>query len=116
MSAAIQALAFSTSNGPSVYDGEQKRRKYHDESTKVSIVSLSRLAGPPHEGQSTLTHSSAAASGEVPFGFRSAPRRSGSTTGSCSSGTGTSPQEGQCTIGIGQPQNRWRDSSQSRSR
>ena len=57
-------------------------------------MSLSRLAGPPHDGQSTLTHSSAAASGEVPLGFRSAPRRSGSTTGSWSSGTGTSPHVG----------------------
>jgi len=29
---------------------------------------------------------------------------SGSTTGSCSSGTGTSPQSAQWIIGIGQPQ------------
>src|SRR5512144_780786 len=86
--------------------GEQYRRKYHDESTNVSIVSLSRLAGPPQEGHSTLTQSSAAARGEVPLGFRSAPRRSGSTTGSWSSGTGTSPQASQWMIGIGQPQNR----------
>ena len=34
-------------------------------------------------------------------GVRSAPRSSGSTTGSWSSGTGTSPHSGQCTIGIG---------------
>ena len=70
----------------------------------MSIVSLSRLAGPPHDGQSTLTQSAAAASGETPRGVRSAPRSSGSTTGSWSSGTGTSPQAGQCTIGIGAPQ------------
>ncbi len=37
-------------------------------------------------------------------------------TGSWSSGTGTSPQAGQWMIGIGQPQNRCRLSSQSRSR
>jgi hypothetical protein len=42
--------------------------KYHDESTKVSIVSVSRLAGPPQLGQLTFTQSSAAASGERPFG------------------------------------------------
>ena len=70
----------------------------------MSIVSLSRLAGPPHVGQSTLTQSSAAASGETPFGFRSAPRSSGSTTGSWSSGTATSPHAGQWMIGIGAPQ------------
>ena len=59
---------------------------------------------------------SAAASGETPLGARSWPRRSGSTTGSCSSGTGTSPHESQYTIGMGVPQNRCRESSQSRSR
>ena len=77
---------------------------YHDESTKVSIVSPSRVAGPPQVGQVVLTHSVAEASGEVPFGFRSAPRRSGSSTGSWSSGTSTSPCSGQCTTGIGAPQ------------
>ena len=82
----------------------------------MSIVSESRFAGPPHFGHSTLTQSSAAASGETPFGFRSAPFSSGSTTGSWSSGTSTSPSTGQWITGIGQPQNRCRDSSQSRSR
>ncbi len=82
----------------------------------MSIVSESRFAGPPHFGHSTLTQSSAAASGETPFGFRSAPLSSGSTTGSWSSGTATSPPTGQWITGIGQPQNRWRDSNQSRNR
>ncbi len=82
----------------------------------MSIVSVSRVAGPPHFGHSVFTQSSAAASGETPLGARSWPRRSGRTTGSWSSGTGTSPHEPQCTIGIGVPQNRCRDSSQSRSR
>ncbi len=68
------------------------------------MVSLSRLAGPPHVGHSTLTQSSAAASGETPLGVRSDPRSSGSTTGSWSSGTGTSPHDGQWMIGIGAPQ------------
>ena len=89
---------------------------YQDESTNVSMVSVSRLAGPPQRGQSTFTQSSAAASGDTPLGTRSWPRRSGSTTGSWSSGTGTSPHDGQCTIGIGVPQNRCRDTSQSRNR
>ena len=34
----------------------------------------------------------------------SGTQSSGSTTGNWSSGTGTSPQLSQCTIGIGQPQ------------
>src|SRR5918997_1031865 len=38
------------SNGRSVDHGSAKRRKYHDESTKVSIVSVSRVAGPPLVG------------------------------------------------------------------
>jgi hypothetical protein len=49
-----------------------------------------------------FTHPSAAASGERPFGEYCS--MSGSSTGSWSSGTGTSPQVSQCTIGIGQPQ------------
>src|SRR5919112_6878161 len=72
----IQSLIFSGSNGPSWYCGETNRRKYQDESTKVSMVSVSRLAGPWQDGHSTLTQASAAASGEVPFGERSSPRRS----------------------------------------
>ena len=70
----------------------------------MSIVSESRRAGPPHDGQSTSTQSVAAASGETPLGFRSAPRSSGSSTGSWSSGTATSPHFSQWTIGIGTPQ------------
>src|SRR5215472_7845920 len=106
----------STSNGPNSYCGEQYRRKYQDESTNVSIVSVSRRAGPAHLGHWVFTQSPAAASGEIPFGARSSPRRSGSSTGSWSSGTGTSPQPSQYTIGIGAPQNRCLETSQSRSR
>ena len=77
---------------------------YQDESTKVSMVSVSRVAGPPQVGQVTLTHSVAPPSGEVPLGFRSEPFSIGSVTGSWSSGTGTSPSTGQWMIGIGAPQ------------
>ena len=42
--------------------------KYHDESTNVSIVSVSRRPGPPHRGHSVVTQSSTAASGLFPFG------------------------------------------------
>jgi hypothetical protein len=53
-------------------------------------------------------------SGDWPVGVNSTS--SGASTGSWSSGTATMPQASQYTTGIGQPQNRWRDSSQSRSR
>src|SRR3546814_5115573 len=33
-----------------------KRRKYHEESTKVSSVSVSRNASPPHDGQLVCFH------------------------------------------------------------
>ena len=42
--------------------------KYQDESTNVSIVSVSRRAGPPQRGHVVATQSSAAASGERPLG------------------------------------------------
>ena len=42
--------------------------KYQEESTKVSIVSVSRRAGPPQRGHSVATQSSAAASGLLPCG------------------------------------------------
>jgi hypothetical protein len=42
--------------------------KYQDESTNVSMVSVSRRAGPSQRGHVVFTQSSAAASGERPFG------------------------------------------------
>ena len=59
----------------------------------MSIVSVSRRAGSPHEGQATLTNASSLASGEIPCGEKSTS--SGSNTGRSPSGTATSPQEGQ---------------------
>ena len=67
----------------------------------MSIVSVSRRAGLPQRGQATLRKSSRLASGlPLPSGTQS----SGSTTGRSRSGTGTSPQSAQWTIGIGVPQ------------
>ena len=63
--------------------------KYQDESTNVSIVSVSRRAGAPQIGHVVFTQSSAAASGERPCGAKSST--SGSRTGRSSSGTGTMP-------------------------
>ena len=65
------------------------------------MVSVSRRAAPPHRGQAQWTKSARRFNGlPEPSGTTS----SGSTTGSCSAGTGTSPQDSQWTIGIGQPQ------------
>ncbi len=65
------------------------------------MVSVSRCAGLPHFGHWQFTKSERFASGlPVPSGTQS----SGSTTGSCWSGTGTSPQPPQWMIGIGVPQ------------
>ncbi len=75
--------------------------KYQLESTKVSIVSLSRRAGPPHLGQAHLRNGSYFASG---LPLPSDTRCSGSTTGRSFSGTGTVPQASQWMIGIGVPQ------------
>ena len=75
-------MASSTGNATSVEFGDRKRKKYQDESTKVSMVSVSRLAGIAHLGQATFTQSVAPPSGEVPFGLRSSPSADGNTTGS----------------------------------
>src|SRR3954453_16218371 len=48
----------SGSNGPSSSFGGGEGGKYQDESTKVSIVSVSRFAGPPQIGHVVLTHAS----------------------------------------------------------
>ena len=69
----------------------------------MSIVSVSRFAGPPHCGQSTLTQSVAAASGEVPLDEIGA-RQVGQLNRKLTIGTGTSPHRSQWMIGIGQPQ------------
>src|SRR5690625_2902811 len=76
-----QRLASSGSKACSSLRGDKYRRKYHEESKNVSIVSASRLAGPAHLGQVVLTQSLAAPRGEVPFGFRSRPAAGGSSIG-----------------------------------
>src|SRR3546814_6349769 len=75
--------------------------KYHDESTKVSSVSVSRNAGAPHVGHATCFHVGWRSSG---LPGTSKLTSSGSVTGSWSLGTATGPQAAQWTIGIGVPQ------------
>ena len=75
--------------------------KYHELSTKVSIVSVSRRDGLPQTGQGTFRKSARLFSGlPLPSGMQS----SGSTTGRSRSGTGTAPWSSQWMIGIGVPQ------------
>lgn len=47
-STGINWSATSLLKGISLLCGSRYRRKYHDESTNVSIVSVSRVASPPH--------------------------------------------------------------------
>ena len=53
--------------GPS-FHGSVNRRKYQDESTKVSMVSVSRMAGPPQIGQVVLRNAGLVASGDCAGG------------------------------------------------
>jgi len=48
-----QPVATAGVVGAFSFHGSVKRAKYHDESTKVSMVSVSRCALPPHCGQVT---------------------------------------------------------------
>ena len=113
-SAGIQRSTGPRSKGRSSSRGEQYRKKYQDESTKVSMVSVSRRAGFPQRGQVTLTNPSRFASGDSPCGEKSTSW--GSTTGRSSSGTGTSPSSWQWMMGMGAPQYRCLEISQSRRR
>src|SRR6516225_9724051 len=81
--------------------GSVKRTKYHEESTNVSIVSVSRCAGLAHFGQETFFQVGCRSRG---LPGRSKATSSGSRTGSSETGTGTTPQSSQWITGIGQPQ------------
>ena len=66
-----QRFTASVAKGAVSSRGLRKRMKYHEESTKVSIVSVSRRAGPPHRGQSTRRKASFDRSGDSPVGLNS---------------------------------------------
>ncbi|MCY1546850.1 hypothetical protein D9M68_828710 [compost metagenome] len=76
--------------------------KYHDESTKVSIVSVSRRAALPHTGHTTPAWKPSCLFSGLPE--PSGTQSVGSTTGRSFSGTGTAPCSSQWMIGIGVPQ------------
>src|SRR4030042_2070636 len=92
--------------------GEVNLAKYQEESTKVSMVSVSRRAGPPHFGQATLVKLSIFVNGDCESPLKSTSV--GSFTGRSFSGTGTEPHFSQYMIGMGQPQYLCLDMPQSR--
>src|SRR3954453_9005617 len=71
----IQVRVCSGSKAPPGKSGEQNRRKYQDESTNVSIVSVSRAAGPPQVGQVVSTQVRFEPRGGGRGGGRAAPGR-----------------------------------------
>src|ERR1700678_1499930 len=85
----IQRSAASLSTGASVSQGSQKRRKYQDESTNVSIVSVSRSAGLPQIGHVVHRNAGSKRKGDSPVGKNSTS--SGSSNGRSLSGKGTIP-------------------------
>src|SRR5215471_8338723 len=84
----IHSLATFGVVGAVLFHGSVKRAKYHDESTKVSMVSVSRFAGPEHFGHLTVFQAGWRSSG---FPGLSNVTSSGSVTGRSFSGTGTTP-------------------------
>src|SRR3990167_2241753 len=70
-----------------LFFGSVYLKKYQDESTNVSIVSVSLSAGPLHLGHFTLTHFSALANGDLPPSTGKKSASLGSFTGSSVSGT-----------------------------
>jgi hypothetical protein len=79
----------------------------------VSDTSVSRRAIPPHCGHPVRYHSLWRASGDTPDASGLKSSMKGSSTGSCSSGTGTTPQSSQYRMGMGGPQYRCREMHQS---
>ncbi len=87
-STGIQRLATFGVVGASAFQGSVKRMKYQDESTKVSMVSVSRRAGPEHFGHLTCFQVGWWSSGLPGL---SNVTSSGSVTGRSAAGTGTTP-------------------------
>ena len=88
--------------GRSSFHGSVKRAKYHDESTKVSIVSVSRRAALPHFGHGAFFQVGWWSSGLPGL---SKDTSAGSSTGSWSCGHRYRAANcSQWITGIGQPQ------------
>ena len=85
-STGIQYFICSSSNGDELCLGEQKRMKYHDESTNVSKVSVSLIAFFPVDFCVVFFHLGWFSKG-FPFAFKSTS--SGNSTGNSLLSTGT---------------------------
>src|SRR5207245_10352103 len=84
-----QRSAFSREKGSRELWGSRYRAQYQLESTKVSMVSASRRAGPPQIGHFVFTQDATLASGGSPSpASTSLTSISGNVTGICDSGTG----------------------------
>ncbi len=88
-----QARTLAGSSGRESSCGLANRRKYQEESTNVSMVSVSRRADRPHRGHAALAKLSTRASGDPPVMVMATS--SGRITGSSASGTGTVPHASQ---------------------
>ncbi len=92
-STGIHRATASCSKGNVRFFGSVKRRKYQEESTNVSIVSVSRTAGSWQTGQVVLVNASFSRKGDPPVPVKVTSR--GRMTGRSLSGTGTVPQRSQ---------------------
>src|SRR3989338_7907239 len=101
-------------NGSFLFFTSGYLKKYQAESRKVSETSVSLSASPPHLGHFVFTNPSTVARGDlsVPVGRKSFT--SGSKTGKSFSDAGCQSHFWQKIIGIGGPQWRGREISQSR--
>ena len=104
-------LTASLLNGSSVFLGSIYLKKYQEESTNVSIVSASLLAGFPQHGQVVFINVLDVVSGDSPFPVNSTSV--GNNIGKFSFFSGTIPHSSQYTTGIGHPQYLCLESNQS---
>src|SRR6202050_4645316 len=100
-STGIHASATLRSVGAVSIHGSVKRMKYHDESTKVSMVSVSRTALPAQRGHFTCFQVGWRSSG---LPGRSKVTSSGKVKGNSDFGRGMPPDFSQWMTGIGQHQ------------
>ena len=104
-------------NASSASLGARKRRKYHELSTNVSIVSGSRSAGSPVSGSTVCIHSVAPPERRRALRREVEPlARRGASAAAGRREPGTMRPSSVWIIGIGVPQKRWREISQSRRR
>src|SRR5690625_957559 len=115
MSTGNQAFNASGSANFSGLFGSINRKKYQQLPAHWGIVFVSRRPFIPVSGSTTFIQSLfASGDSPVPEGLISVI--SGNSSGSSSSGTVVIVPSSQWIIGIGSPQYRWREKSQSRNR